>query len=177
MDKKLSKTISYFMRHNPWEIELELDDAGWAPIDQLIDGLRPDFPAVKVSDIEQVIANSDKTRFEIKGDKIRATYGHSLPKKIKKVAEEPPTFLYHGTAAKTVDLITKSGLLPMKRQYCHLAMEPSSAKLIGKRKSKNVVVIVVEAKRAWGEGIKFYKELRGIWLADQVPHQYLQPIL
>lgn len=33
---KLSKEISYALRHAPWEYELELDDEGWVDIEQLL---------------------------------------------------------------------------------------------------------------------------------------------
>ena len=32
--QKLSKEISYSLRHVPWEYELELDDEGWVSVDQ-----------------------------------------------------------------------------------------------------------------------------------------------
>lgn len=34
--EQLSKTVSYVLRHAPWEYEIELDDEGWAPLEQLL---------------------------------------------------------------------------------------------------------------------------------------------
>ena len=36
---ELSKEISYALRHAPWEYELEMDEAGWIPVGQLLDAL------------------------------------------------------------------------------------------------------------------------------------------
>jgi len=36
---KLSKRISYILRHAPWEYELELDDEGWVALSQLLGAL------------------------------------------------------------------------------------------------------------------------------------------
>ena len=36
---KLSKEISYALRHAPWEYELELDEEGFVPVVQLIHAL------------------------------------------------------------------------------------------------------------------------------------------
>ena len=33
---KLSKEVSYALRHAPWEYELELDENGFVPIEQLL---------------------------------------------------------------------------------------------------------------------------------------------
>ena len=37
--EKLSKEISYALRHAPWEYELELDEEGFVPIEQRIHAL------------------------------------------------------------------------------------------------------------------------------------------
>ena len=37
--EKLSKEIAYALRHAPWEYELEMDEEGWVPIEQLLDAL------------------------------------------------------------------------------------------------------------------------------------------
>ena len=38
--QKLSKEVSYALRHAPWEYELELDSEGWVSIEQLISSFR-----------------------------------------------------------------------------------------------------------------------------------------
>ena len=172
--KSLSKTVSYFLRHNPWEIELEPDPSGWVPLDHLLSGLKRNFPNVTIKDIKTVIDTSDKVRFEIKGSKIRATYGHSLPKKIIKEATKPPGILYHGTATSLIDIIMDEGLKPMNRQYVHLSKDIKTAKVVGSRKGEKVVVIMIDAATAVIDGIKFYEELNGIWLADNIPAAYLK---
>lgn len=39
-DVDLSRAVSHALRHEPWLYELELDEEGWAPIDQLLDAPR-----------------------------------------------------------------------------------------------------------------------------------------
>lgn len=86
--EKLSKEISYALRHAPWEYELELDEEGFVPIEQLLHALNEggnyvdDRPVTK-EDLEEIIRTSDKKRHEIVGDRIRALYGHSVPQSIK----------------------------------------------------------------------------------------------
>lgn len=76
---KLSKEVSYALRHAPWEYELELDENGFVLIEQLLNSLNSlnEYGRnVTREDLEYIIANSDKKRHEIVGDKIRALYGH-----------------------------------------------------------------------------------------------------
>ena len=52
--RKLSKEVSYALRHAPWEYELELDKNGWVPIDQLLQALNQsnEWQTVKLDDLK-----------------------------------------------------------------------------------------------------------------------------
>jgi hypothetical protein len=94
----ISKIISHALRHEPWVYELELDNDGWVDIDNLIKALNnTGNDEINLSVIYSIIKNSDKPRFEIKGNKIRASYGHSIDHKISHTLTMPPEVLYHGT--------------------------------------------------------------------------------
>ena len=83
---ELSKEISYALRHAPWEYELEMDEEGWVPIEQLLDALhrKNDWKSITQEDIQQMIDISEKKRHENVGSRIRAFYGHSIPIKFLK---------------------------------------------------------------------------------------------
>ena len=176
---KLSKTVAHALRHEPWLYELEPDGDGWVHIDQLIDSLatdQPDWAILSPADLVQMIALSDKKRYEIRGDRIRAIYGHSIPGKIQHEVSIPPDILFHGTSPSILDKILKEGLLPMKRQYVHLSVTYEEAVMVGKRKSGKPVILRVLAGKANEAGVKFYKGNDKIWLADKVPAQFLENI-
>ncbi|ETT44190.1 MULTISPECIES: RNA 2'-phosphotransferase [unclassified Paenibacillus] len=172
---KLSKEVSYALRHAPWEYELELDEQGWVDIEQLLHSLHQDkkWEAVGAEDLDKMIAASDKQRHELAEGRIRALYGHSVPRKIIKQAETPPPILYHGTARQWVETILHEGLKPMKRQYVHFSVDTDTAKLVGGRKDSSPVILTIDAGRAAQEGIKFYHGNHNIWLADHIPPQFI----
>lgn len=171
----LSKEISYALRHAPWEYELEMDEEGWVPLMQLLDALRREAKWVDISeaDVEEMIAQSAKKRFEIREGRIRAFYGHSFPMKIQKDEKEPPAVLYHGTARRFLASIMENGLLPQGRQYVHLSQDVETAENVGKRHDGKPSILVIDAKRAWKDGIKFYLGNEKVWLADCVPGKYI----
>ncbi len=173
--KQLSKRISYVLRHAPWEYELELDAEGWVPLEHLLEGLRShhNLKTVERADIERVIVESDKARFELSGEKIRACYGHSVPGRIEKVPVEPPATLYHGTVPRFLDAIERGGLLPMSRQYVHLSSDTETAAIVARRRGQQIVILRIDAHAAWAAGVKFYKELNGVWLADAVGPEWI----
>ncbi len=175
----LSKTISHALRHEPWLYELELDKEGWVEVDILIKTLsqeREGWKNLSTQDLEEIIKRSSKRRFEIKGNKIRALYGHSVPEKLLKEPVPPPEILFHGTSHRAWEIIKSSGLLPMNRQYVHLSSDKKTAIEVGKRKDKNPIILMVKSQEAFEKGIKFYKGNEKIWLADYVPAGYIDDI-
>ena len=173
---KLSKQISYILRHAPWEYELELDDQGWVAVSQLLSALNadPSSPQINRSIIEQMIRSSSKQRHEIVGDRIRALYGHSVPGKLKRSPGTPPNILYHGTSLTSIRAIKAGGLLPMSRQYVHLSTDEETAQLVGARKSRDVVILRVNARDAAAHGVIFYEGNSQVWLADEVPARWIE---
>lgn len=177
--QKLSKEISYALRHAPWEYELELDDKGFASIGQLLlalnEGLNYKRPIVE-ADLHEVIRSSDKRRHEIVDMKIRALYGHTIPKKILRVAEEPPEALFHGTASRFCEAIMSEGLKPLTRQYVHLSVDIDTAKRVGSRKDSTPTILEVDARKAFEDGLAFYQGNDIVWLAEEIPPKYLRLI-
>ncbi|WP_339273903.1 RNA 2'-phosphotransferase [Paenibacillus sp. FSL W8-0426] len=172
---KLSKELSYALRHAPWEYELELDDEGWVEISQLLAALHESrkWTAVTEADLHRMIQASDKQRHEIAGGRIRALYGHSTPQKISRTPAQPPQWLYHGTPTRAVDSIMAQGLQPRQRQYVHLSADVETASLVGSRRDPKPVILRIDAQAAAADGLSFYHGNENIWLADHVPVKYI----
>jgi putative RNA 2'-phosphotransferase len=173
---KLSKEVSYALRHAPWEYELELDENGWVEIEQLLMSLKENnqWSSLKEEDLYNMIESSEKKRHEILIGKIRALYGHSLPERIVKEEKEPPTILYHGTARRFLVSIKEDGILPKRRQYVHLSIDIDTASQVGKRRDNEPIILEINAKKAWDEGVKFYLGNDKVWLADNIPSKYIK---
>ena len=164
----LSKEISYALRHAPWEYELEMDEEGFVPLEQLLSALE-----ISKDDVLKVMEISEKKRLELYDDKIRALYGHSIPMHIKKIEGNPPYILYHGTAKRFIKSIKETGLLPMKRQYVHLSVDEETATAVGKRRDNSPVLLKIDTKQAIADGIKFYIGNDKVWLCDKLPAKYI----
>ncbi len=172
---KLSKEISYALRHAPQEYGLTIDKNGWVEIGQLLDALRCDkkWNGLNAEDCENMIRKSDKRRHEIRNGKIRALYGHSLRRKMVKDPLQPPDVLYHGTSMKFLKSIMKTGLIPKRRQYVHLSIDIGTAMQVGRRRDKDCVVLRIDAKKAYNDDIRFYQGSGEVWLADSIKPEYI----
>lgn len=174
--EELSKEISYALRHAPWEYKLEMDEKGWVPIGQLLNALHQaeKWKNICEADLNEVVEKSKKKRHELKNGKIRAFYGHSVPMKILKEEKIPPDILYHGTARRFLESITSNGLLPQSRQYVHLSQDIETAENVGKRRDSKPCILIIDAKKAWNEGIKFFLGNEKVWLTDAIPSEYIK---
>ena len=174
---KLGKEIIYALRHAPWEYELEMNDKGFVDIEQLLSAINEGSKYSKIidkSDILRVMEVSNKKRLEIVGERIRAMYGHSFPMQIKYEEETPPVMLYHGTAKRFLDSIKKEGLKPMSRQYVHLSENTETAKMVGKRRDSDPVILYINTVEAIKAGVKFYRANDKVWLCKELPPQFIK---
>lgn len=176
---KLSKEISYALRHKPEEYNLSLDEEGYVFINDLLNSINSKkhySKTITIDDIYEVIRISDKKRLDINNDMIRALYGHSVETVIQKEEAIPPDVLYHGTTHKAIELIMNEGLKSMNRQYVHLSTDIETAKLVGSRRDNNPIVIKIDAKKAYENGLNFYYGNDNVWLSNELPPKYLEII-
>jgi putative RNA 2'-phosphotransferase len=171
---KYSKFLSLILRHQPELIGLSLDENGWTDVAQLIELANKKGTALTAELLKEVVASNDKKRFAFNADKsrIRASQGHSIEVDLALVPQQPPAYLFHGTATRFLDSIRDRGLLPGSRQHVHLSADESVAINVGQRHGKPTVLIVHSGEMAQA-GISFFLSDNGVWLTDTVPPQYL----
>lgn len=172
---RISKFLSFVLRHQPDAIGITLDSEGWADMAALIAAAARDGKQLDRALIEAVVAGSDKKRFAISDDglRIRAVQGHSTQSVDIQYSEKAaPEVLYHGTATRFLASIRNDGLRPGSRQYVHLSQDEQTAVAVGQRHGKPVV-LSVKAQRMREQGFKFYQADNGVWLTEAVPARFL----
>jgi putative RNA 2'-phosphotransferase len=172
---KLSKLLSFVLRHKPQAMGLTLDAEGWVAVDELLAAAACHGKSLTRQQLEEVVATNDKKRFSFSpdGHRIRANQGHSVEVDLGLVAIEPPELLYHGTVERFLDSIRAKGLLRGKRHHVHLSADRETASRVGQRRGRPVV-LVVEAGQMHREGKAFFRSENGVWLTEAVPGEYLR---
>ncbi len=174
--KRISKFLSLLLRHQPETIGLNLDQNGWADVEELIHKSKKRRMYFSSSDLEKVVEENDKQRFSFNQDKskIRANQGHSIKNiNLEFEAIEPPENLYHGTVEKFLESINTSGLQKISRQHVHLSEDLITATKVGRRRGKPII-LVINSGLMFREGYEFYKSKNGVWLTDKVPSKFIQ---
>ncbi len=170
----ISRYLSRVLRHEPQSIGLSLDAQGWARIDELVERSGAHGMPLTRDLILDVAQGTNKQRFTCDGiGRIRANHGHTLPIDLGIAPSEPPAILFHGTAATSVASIKSAGLIPGLRQYVHLSADTGTAKSVGRRHGRPVVLHVA-AGRMWAAGFKFLRSASAVWLTNAVPADFIQ---
>lgn len=167
---KISKRLSYVLRHHPESIGIQLTSDGWAETDVLLDKFR-----MTLTTLKYVVEHNDKKRFAFNEDysMIRANQGHSIQVDLQLEPKTPPPTLFHGTATHFLDSILKKGLLKQSRHHVHLSAQLDTAIAVGKRHGK-VVVLEIDTQSMLAEGHQFYLSNNGVWLTDIVDPKYIE---
>ncbi len=171
----LSIFISRILRHRPEDANIELDEHGWANVEELLAGINATGRKIDRETLEEIVRTDKKQRYSFNedGTLIRANQGHSVQVDVELAQQEPPEYLYHGTADRFLESIRKQGLLPMSRLYVHLSGDMETAHVVGKRHGRPVV-LKVHSGDMHRAGVSFYRSKNGVWLTKKVDVEYFE---
>jgi putative RNA 2'-phosphotransferase len=171
---RTSKFLSLILRHEPERVGLQLGDAGWVGVDELLQAVNRNGGALTLEDLKHIVATSDKKRFAFsdEGQRIRANQGHSVEVDLQYAPQTPPEILYHGTATRFLNGIRKDGLQRMERHDVHLSAETKVTLQVGGRHGKPVL-LTIRAGEMHRAGHEFRCSANGVWLVAQVPPQFI----
>jgi putative RNA 2'-phosphotransferase len=175
---KISKKLSYVLRHAPESIGLTLDNQGWANVKDLM--IKIEIPLslpagqAGIEALVEVVETNEKKRFAFNDDMtlIRASQGHSIDIDLAYQPTTPPDFLFHGTATRFIESIQKEGLLKGSRHHVHLSLDESTAQKVGMRHGKPII-LTIKSKDMYEAGHLFYVSENDVWLTEHVPVAFI----
>lgn len=167
--RRRARRLTWLLRHGAGEVGLAMDAAGFVSV--------PDALAasgLSEAELAQVVASDNKSRFERRGDQIRAAQGHSLERTPVTLEGLEASWtpwtgdgpLWHGTTAEAAGIIEVEGIHPMGRSHVHLALRPDSR--VGKRAGVEVLLGVSPARLA-AAGRTIWLSANGVALVRDVP--------
>lgn len=183
-DVKLSKMLSWLLRHGVIKEGLSFDDGGFIDVEKILK--LKQFKNYTLSDIQRVVETNDKKRFTLRYKnsdstilQIRANQGHSL-----KIDENGllslltegniPSCIYHGTYLRNLNSIKTKGLNRMQRNHIHFTAKfPGESGVISGIRKNCEICIVVDAVQAFTDGFKFYESDNGVILCPGDEHGWL----
>ena len=68
---RISKYLTFILRHEPKAIGMKLDPEGWLNIDDLVKNANASGKSITLAQIHEVVASSDQQRFALSDDGLR----------------------------------------------------------------------------------------------------------
>jgi putative RNA 2'-phosphotransferase len=170
--ERITRSLAYMLRHQPEEFDLEVDQHGFAEMEDVVRALNERLgESVDEDDVRDAVTAGDRQRYEIEGSRIRALYGHSIDV-LPGEPSKPPQDLFVGISRTDAERAQRYGLRAGRRRFLHLALTPEDAIESGRRAARDYAIIVVHAVDAWEEGINFY-DRKSLFLSDPIPTDFL----
>lgn len=172
--EKLGRLLSGILRHFPDKFGLKMDENGWVNLDSLIRALKKKFKWVDKWVLKVIVSSDPKERYEIREDKIRARYGHSIDVKLNDMPEAEEDVLFYATSEEEAQRLIEVGIKPVNRTFVHLATSAEKSLEAARVRSNNPILFEIDAKSAKKDGIKIIKANRFIALAKEIPPKYVK---
>ncbi|XP_053179248.1 tRNA 2'-phosphotransferase 1 [Scomber japonicus] len=174
-DVRLSKSMSYALRHGANKMGLHMGTDGFLFVEDLL--AHPQFRSYSLEDVERVVAANNKQRFKLRFHpddgrlQIRANQGHSVQvmdlelKPVLAGAPDCPTEAVHGSYIRNWSSIQQQGLSRMKRTHIHLAPGlPGEDGIISGMRGDCDLAVFIDVPKALADGIEFFWSENGVLL-------------
>ncbi len=171
--ERLGRFISGALRHFPDDLGLAMNQHGWVDVDVLCDAMRTRYKWANKEKLFSIIKSDEKGRYEVKGNKIRARYGHSVDIDLDYPENALPE-LYYGASREEVDILLEKGIRPIKQRYVHLSTSVEKATEVAKIHTEDPVLLVISAEEARNDGVALLAATENIVLAEVIPAKYLK---
>jgi 2'-phosphotransferase len=177
---KISKTMSWILRHGLIELGLVSDKLGRIPLNTLLKLDQMKQIGATRELVLDVIKSNDKQRFRLDivngQEMIGANQGHSKEigdtidnKKLMVKITKPIDLCVHGTYSNVIKEIKKYGLKTMNRTHIHFASGYPDNNIVisGARPNANVF-IEIDMEKTMCDNIDFYISSNGVILSGGV---------
>jgi putative RNA 2'-phosphotransferase len=172
----LGRILTGILRHFPDRYHLTMDEHGWVSLPQIVRAVSQQHRAyhwLRVHHLVAIAETDAKGRYEVRDDRIRATYGHTLEVALDLPTENVPDQLYYPVTEEEAAIVLEVGLKPSDRRKVHLSKTAQDARNAGSVRRPNPVILEIDAKRARGDGLVIMRAGKTVFLTDQVPPEYL----
>ncbi|MDK2796244.1 MAG: putative 2-phosphotransferase [Archaeoglobaceae archaeon] len=174
--EKLGKFVSGLLRHFPQKFELEIDENGWVSFEELVRVVSRKYRWANRWVLKAMVYSDEKKRYEIKGEKIRARYGHSIDVKLSDMPEAEEDTLYYGTSEEEANRMLEIGIKPVNQAYVHLSTSIERSIEVATLRTNKPIILEIDAKKAREDGIRILKANDFIALAKEIPAKYIKKV-
>jgi putative RNA 2'-phosphotransferase len=173
----IARKLALVLRHAPEKFDLEMDINGWIDTRDIIrqfkyannrrhHWLRPHH-------LRAISETDPKGRYEVRGNMIRATYGHTVEIELDLPTSDIPDSLYYPCDPKEAGNLLEVGIKPGDRAHVHLSANMQAAAEAGRVHRADPTIIEVDTARMVATGETIWHAGVTVYLTENVSGEYL----
>jgi putative RNA 2'-phosphotransferase len=173
----LGRILTGVLRHFPEKYGLEVDEHGWIPVAKIVEAIGRQHRGyghwLRVHHLIAIAESDPKGRYEVRDERIRATYGHTVDVKLDLPTENIPDQLFFPVTPEEATLVLEVGLRPSDRRMVHLSRTADDARAAGKVRTPSPVILIVDTQAARGAGSVIMQAGKTVFLVPNVAPEHL----
>ncbi len=173
----LARRLALALRHAPEKFDLEMDINGWIDIKDIIRQFKKSnerrYHWLRPHHFRAIAETDPKGRYEVRGNVIRATYGHSLEIELDLPTDNIPPSLFYPCSPDEADNLLEVGISPSGRSHVHLSATIRSAAEAGKVHHSRPTILEVDTASMVASGETVWHAGVTVYLVDSVEGEYL----
>lgn len=172
----LARKLALVLRHAPEKLQLEMDINGWIDIKDIIRQFKKGnkrFHWLRPHHFTAIAETDPKGRYEVRGNTIRATYGHTVEIELDLPTDNIPDALYFPCDPEQAENLLEVGISPSGRAHVHLSATIRNAAEAGHVHFKLPTILEVDTAQMHAAGETIWHAGVTVYLTENVPAQYL----
>ncbi|MCW6167294.1 MAG: RNA 2'-phosphotransferase [Thermoplasmatales archaeon] len=155
----VGRVLTGILRHFPERYGLTMDEHGWVSLPQIVRAISQrhrGYQWLRVHHLVAIAETDAKGRYEVRDDRIRATYAHTVDVQLD------------------LPIVLEVGLRPSDRKKVHLSKTAEDARAAGSVRTPQPVLLEVDTRAARAAGLVIMRAGTTVFLIDSVPPEYLR---
>lgn len=172
----LGRMLALVLRHAPEKFNVEMDINGWVnsrELSESIQGQRKHFHWLRGWHFEAIANADEKGRYQVEGEMLRATYGHSIELELDLPTDDVPEALYWPCDPEEISTHMEYGLVAGDRNHVHLSRSIANAMEAGHVRHSRPAIIEIDTTRAVADGNTIWRAGTTVFLCEEMPADYL----
>ena len=172
----IGRILALVLRHAPEKFDVEMDLNGWVNTRELSDAIqnkRKGYHWIRSWHFQAIADSDEKGRYQVEGEMIRATYGHSIELELDLPTDDIPDALYWPCEPDMANTHMELGLSAGDRNHVHLSKTVAKAMEAGHVRIHRPTIIEVDTTRAIADGFTIWRAGKTVFLCEEMPPEYL----
>lgn len=176
----IARRLALVLRHAPEKFDLEMDINGWVDVKDIVrqfkkqGGKRNHW--LRPHHLSAIVETDPKGRYDIRGNTIRATYGHTVEIEIDLPTDNIPDALYYPCDPVETENLLEVGISPSGRSHVHLSASIKTAAEAGHVHFPLPTILEVDTAQMIAAGETIWHAGITVYLTDNTPAKYLSVI-